>query len=40
MNPGGGFGSGGQERMRMNCGTSRKMLELALGNLAAALRNV
>ncbi len=40
MNPGGGFGSGGQERMRMNCGTSRRMLELALGNLASALRNV
>lgn len=40
MNPGGGFGTGGAERMRMNCGTSRKMLELALGNVAAALRAV
>lgn len=40
LNPGGGFGTGGAERMRMNCGTSRKMLELALGNLANALRHV
>lgn len=40
MNPGGGFGTGGAERMRMNCGTSRKMLERALGNLAGALRAV
>lgn len=40
LNPGGGFGTGGEQRMRMNCGTSRKMLELALGNLAAALRAV
>ncbi|HUR36031.1 MAG TPA: aminotransferase class I/II-fold pyridoxal phosphate-dependent enzyme [Vicinamibacterales bacterium] len=40
MNPGGGFGTGGAERMRMNCATSRKVLELALGNLASALRGV
>jgi len=40
LNPGGGFGTGGAERMRMNCGTSRKMLERALGNLASALRTV
>lgn len=40
LNPGGGFGTGGGERMRMNCGTSRKMLELALGNLATALRQI
>jgi len=40
LNPGGGFGTGGAERMRMNCGTSRKMLERALGNLASALRAV
>jgi len=39
LNPGGGFGTGGAERMRMNCGTSRKMLERALGNLASALRS-
>jgi cysteine-S-conjugate beta-lyase len=38
INPGGGFGTGGAERMRMNCGTSRKMLQLALGNIATALR--
>jgi cystathionine beta-lyase len=40
MNPGGNFGTGGEERMRMNCGTSRKMLELARGNIAAAVRAV
>ncbi len=40
LNPGGGFGTGGEERMRMNCGTSRKMLTLALSNLATALRSV
>jgi cysteine-S-conjugate beta-lyase len=40
LNPGGGFGTGGAMRMRMNCGTSRKMLELAVGNLASALRNI
>jgi cystathionine beta-lyase len=40
LNPGGSFGTGGQERMRMNCGTSRKMLQLALNNLATALRSV
>ena len=38
MNAGGGFGTGGAERMRMNCGTSRQMLERALGNIATALR--
>lgn len=40
LNPGGGFGTNGQECMRMNCGTSRKMLELALSNLATAVRAV
>jgi bifunctional pyridoxal-dependent enzyme with beta-cystathionase and maltose regulon repressor activities len=40
MNPGGGFGTGGAMRMRMNCGTSRKTLELALSNIATALRQV
>jgi cystathionine beta-lyase len=40
LNPGGGFGTGGEERMRMNCGTSRKMLEKALGNIAAAVRAI
>ena len=36
----GGFGTGGEERMRMNCGTSRTMLEKALNNIAAAVRAV
>lgn len=40
VNAGGSFGTGGQERMRMNCGTSRTMLEKALGNIAAAVRSV
>ena len=40
MNPGGGFGTGGEERMRMNCATNRKTLQLALSNLAAAVRNL
>ena len=40
MNPGGGFGTGGQERMRMNCATNRKTLQLALGNLASAVRSL
>jgi cystathionine beta-lyase len=40
MNPGGTFGTGGEQRMRMNCGTSRKTLELALSNLSNALKNI
>jgi cystathionine beta-lyase len=40
LNPGGGFGTGGAERIRMNCGTSRKMLGIALSNIASALRSV
>ena len=40
LNAGGAFGTGGQERMRMNCGTSRRTLEKALGNIAAAVRTV
>jgi len=40
MNPGATFGTGGEARMRMNCATSRKMLELALSNLATATRNL
>ena len=31
------YGAGGGTRMRMNIATSRKMLELALGNMAKAL---
>jgi cystathionine beta-lyase len=40
MNPGSSFGTGGEARMRMNCASSRKMLELALSNLASATRNL
>ncbi len=38
MNPGSAYGLGGHGRMRMNIATSRKLLELALNNLATALR--
>jgi len=38
MNPGSSYGLGGTNRMRMNIATSRKTLELALNNLAGALR--
>ena len=31
-------GAGGEDHMRMNIATSRKMLELALNNLARALK--
>lgn len=37
LNPGHTFGNGGANRMRMNLATSRKMLERALTNIAAAL---
>jgi cysteine-S-conjugate beta-lyase len=40
LNPGGAFGTGGAERMRMNCATSRKMLQLALDNIATSLRSL
>jgi len=40
MNSGSNYGLGGQGRMRMNIGTSRKTLELALSNMAHALKNV
>jgi cystathionine beta-lyase len=40
MNGGAGYGVGGSGRMRMNIGTSRKTLELALTNLATALKHV
>lgn len=40
VNAGGGFGTGGQERMRMNCATSRAMLQKALDNIATAVRAV
>ena len=38
MNPGSSYGLNGHDHMRMNIATSRKLLELALGNLAVALR--
>jgi cystathionine beta-lyase len=37
MNAGSGYGTGSAGRMRMNCGTSRKLLELALTNIASAV---
>ena len=40
MNQGASYGKGGEGRMRMNIGTSRKTLEAALSGLAGALRNV
>ena len=38
MNPGSAYGLNGDGHMRMNIATSRKLLELALSNLASALR--
>jgi cysteine-S-conjugate beta-lyase len=38
MNAGAQYGLGGADRMRMNIGTSRKTLQLALSNLAEACR--
>jgi cystathionine beta-lyase len=40
MNAGTGYGKGGEGRMRMNIGTSRKMVELALNNIAKATRQL
>ena len=40
LNPGSSYGSGGAGRMRMNIGTSRTTLELALTNMADALKRV
>ena len=39
LNQGAGYGKGGENHMRMNIGTSRKLVELALNNLATACRN-
>lgn len=39
MNAGSSYGTGGEGHMRMNSGTSRKLLELALNNMASAFRN-
>lgn len=37
LNPGNTYGRGGEGHMRMNIATSRKLVELALNNMAAAL---
>jgi cystathionine beta-lyase len=39
LNQGGGYGTGGQHHMRMNIAASRKLVELALTNMANALKN-
>ena len=38
MNPGSSYGYGGAGRMRMNIGASRKLIKLALNNMANALK--
>jgi len=40
LNPGSSFGTGGHDHMRMNIATSRKTLEVALTNMASALKKV
>jgi bifunctional pyridoxal-dependent enzyme with beta-cystathionase and maltose regulon repressor activities len=40
VNAGSNYGVGGDGHMRMNIGTSRKTLELALNNMASALKGV
>ena len=37
MNPGASYGKGGEKHMRMNIGTSRKLVERALENMSEAL---
>ena len=37
MNPGSNYGTGGDGHMRMNLGTSRKLIALAMDNMAAAM---
>jgi cystathionine beta-lyase len=39
LNQGRSYGKGGENHMRMNIGTSRKLVELALNNMASACRN-
>lgn len=39
LNQGAGYGTGGANHMRMNIGTSRKLVELALTNMASACQN-
>ena len=40
LNPGSSYGTGGAGHMRMNLGTSRKLIQLALDNMASALQKV
>jgi cystathionine beta-lyase len=40
LNQGASYGVGGENHMRMNIATSRKMIELALTNLANATKNI
>ncbi len=40
LNPGSSYGTGGANHMRMNIATSRKTLELALNNMAAAVKKL
>ena len=40
INAGSAYGLNGAGHMRMNIATSRRTLELALNNIAGALRNV
>ena len=40
LNPGSSYGLGGEEKIRVNLAESRKMLEQALTNMAAALKTV
>ncbi len=40
LNPGTSYGTGGAGHMRMNIGTSRKLVQLALDNMASALESV
>ena len=40
LNQGASYGRGGENHMRMNIAASRKVLELALNNLANATRNI
>ncbi len=37
LNPGADYGTGGEARMRMNVGTSRKLIERALDNMESAM---
>jgi cystathionine beta-lyase len=40
LNPGSEYGTGGAGHMRMNLATSRKLVELALNNMASALKKL